>query len=166
MARPSYNKTPLPVKEALFAGSISGRKGYVNMDCLFCKIAGGEIPSTTIYEDDDVRVILDISPAAHGHALILPKKHAASLLEADDAMIAKVYTIARDLGRRMISELGAEGVNVLANCKEAAGQTIDHFHVHVIPRYPDNADKDGLIISQNEIVKPDFEAIASALRFN
>ncbi|UNT95219.1 HIT family protein [Allobaculum mucilyticum] len=136
------------------------------MSCLFCSIANGEIPSATIYEDEYLRVIFDINPASYGHALIIPKTHSASLLEADDETLEHVFKTARKLGNKMISELGAEGVNVIANCKEAAGQTIDHFHVHVIPRYTGQPEKDVLHISQDELEKPDFEALAVKLALN
>lgn len=135
------------------------------MDCLFCKIANGEIPSSTLYEDDDVRVILDISPAAYGHALVIPKTHTPSALEADDALLAKVYAIAKRVGRRQMDVLNAKGVNLIANCGEGAGQTIDHFHVHVIPRFPEDGAKDGLTISQKPLEAPDFAALAESLAF-
>lgn len=133
------------------------------MDCIFCKIAAGEIPSTTLYEDDQTRIILDINPAAAGHALILPKKHFRSLLEADEETLGHVFALAAKLGNRMEEALGCDGVNVIANCREGAGQTIDHFHVHVIPRYKNQPEKDALIISQSEIEKPDFEELQSLL---
>lgn len=133
------------------------------MDCLFCSIAAGDILSSTLYEDDQVRVILDISPATAGHTLILPKKHSASLLEADPETIAHVFDTAARLGRRMEEALGCDGVNILANCRSGAGQTIDHFHVHVIPRYADQPEKDSLQISQSEITKPDFEQLQQLL---
>ncbi len=134
------------------------------MDCIFCKIANGEIGSNTIYEDDDLRVIFDINPAAAGHALILPKEHAASLLEYPAEKLGHVFETAQKVGKAMEKELGADGVNILANCREAAGQSVDHFHVHVIPRYQDQPEKDGVIISFNPIEKPDFEALAAALK--
>ncbi|WP_288875711.1 HIT family protein [uncultured Allobaculum sp.] len=135
------------------------------MDCLFCSISQGEIPSSTLYEDEDVRVILDINPAALGHALVIPKTHVPSLLEADDALLAKVFSVARQVGNRQIEVLDADGVNIFANCREAAGQTIDHFHVHVVPRYAGSPEKDVLSISQGELEKPDFEALVEKLSF-
>jgi len=105
------------------------------MKDVFCKIIDGEIPSTKVYEDDEVLAILDISQTTRGHTLVLPKKHYDSFLSCPSDVIAKVFAVARKIGQAEISILGAKGVNILTNCGEAAGQTVMHFHVHVIPRY-------------------------------
>ena len=102
---------------------------------VFCKIIDGEIPSTKVYEDDDVLAILDISQTTTGHTLVLPKKHYDSFLSCPVDLMTKVYAVAQRIGQAEVSILGAKGVNILANCGEAAGQTVPHFHVHVIPRY-------------------------------
>lgn len=133
------------------------------MDCLFCKIAEGSIDAATLYEDDQLRVILDIGPASIGHALVIPKTHVASLLECPDDLLGAVYAAAARTGRKMEQVLHCDGVNVLANCRPGAGQTIDHFHVHVIPRYTNQPEKDGLHISQSEIPKPDFDQLVQLL---
>ena len=104
-------------------------------DCIFCKIASGEIPAATIYEDDDFRVFLDLAPAAKGHALIVPKKHAANLNELPDELAAKAFLLAKKIGGEMLEKLTCDGFNVIQNNGEAAGQTVFHFHMHVIPRY-------------------------------
>lgn len=104
-------------------------------NCIFCKIASGQIPSTTIYEDEDFRAILDMGPAAEGHTLILPKEHFDDLTELDDALGAKVLPLAARIGRAMKAGLGCAGFNLVQNNGEAAGQTVKHFHMHVIPRY-------------------------------
>jgi histidine triad (HIT) family protein len=104
-------------------------------NCIFCKIANGEIPSSTLYEDDMVRVILDISPASKGHALILPKEHYANLYEISDEMASHVIKTAKKMAKKMQEELGVEGLNVLQNNGELAGQTVFHYHMHLIPRY-------------------------------
>lgn len=104
-------------------------------DCIFCKIANGEIPSKTLYEDDDFRVILDLSPATRGHALILPKDHAANLLELPDETAGKVLVLAKKIAGRMKDKLHCDGLNLVQNNGETAGQTVMHFHLHVIPRY-------------------------------
>ena len=104
-------------------------------DCIFCKIANGEIPSATLYEDEDFRVILDLGPASKGHALILPKEHYKDLCELDDAVAAKVLPLAGKMGRAMKKALHFDGFNLVQNNGEAAGQTVMHFHMHVIPRY-------------------------------
>ena len=104
-------------------------------NCIFCKIAAGEIPSATIYEDNDFRVILDIEPASKGHALILPKEHYANLYELSDELAAKALIVAKKVITKMTAILGCDGYNVVQNNGEAAGQTVFHFHMHLIPRY-------------------------------
>ena len=104
-------------------------------DCIFCKIAAGEIPSSTIYEDEDFRVILDLGPATKGHALILPKKHFRNIFEMDDETAAKVFVLAKKLACAMKETLHCDGLNVVQNNEEIAGQTVFHFHMHIIPRY-------------------------------
>ena len=106
--------------------------------CIFCKIANGEIPAATLYEDEDFRVILDLSPASKGHALILPKGHAADLFELPDDTAAKALVLAKKIGARLKDGLHADGFNVVQNNGEAAGQTVFHFHMHLIPRYQDD----------------------------
>ena len=112
-------------------------------DCIFFKIANGEIPSKTIYEDDDFRVILDISPATKGHALILPKEHYADIYELDEELAAKAIRLAKKLAIKMKERLGCEGFNIVQNNGELAGQTVFHFHMHLIPRYQDDNQKIG-----------------------
>lgn len=107
-------------------------------NCIFCKIANGEIPSTTLYEDEDFRVILDLGPATRGHALLLPKEHYANLFELDDALAAKAIVTAKKVAAKMKDALGATGFNLVQNNGEDAGQTVFHFHMHLIPRYPDD----------------------------
>lgn len=107
-------------------------------NCIFCKIAAGDIPSATIYEDNDFRVILDIEPASKGHALILPKEHYANLYELSDELAAKALIVAKKVITKMTSILGCDGYNVVQNNGEAAGQTVFHFHIHLIPRYKDD----------------------------
>ncbi len=104
-------------------------------DCIFCKIANGEIPSKTIYEDEDFRVILDLGPATKGHALILPKDHAADLFELPEEIAAKVLVVAKKTAAQMKEKLACDGLNLVQNNGEAAGQTVHHFHLHMIPRY-------------------------------
>lgn len=104
-------------------------------DCIFCKIANGEIPSKTLYEDDSFRVILDLGPATKGHALILPKNHAANLFELPKEDAEQVLLVAQKLGILMREKLGMDGLNLVQNNGEAAGQTVSHFHLHMIPRY-------------------------------
>lgn len=107
-------------------------------NCIFCKIAAGEIPSATLYEDEDFRVILDLGPASKGHALILPKEHYANLYELDDEVAAKVLVLAKKMTNVLKDILGCDGYNILQNNGEVAGQTIFHFHMHLIPRYKED----------------------------
>lgn len=104
-------------------------------NCIFCKIANGEIPSETIYEDELFRVILDLGPASKGHALILPKEHYRDLCELEERTAAKVLPLAARIGKAMKASLGCAGFNVVQNNGIEAGQMVFHFHVHVIPRY-------------------------------
>jgi len=111
-------------------------------DCIFCKIANGEIPSSTLYEDDDFRVFLDLAPASNGHALIVPKEHFDNLYEVSDEMASKALVLAKKMITKMTKALDCDGFNVLQNNNECAGQTVFHFHMHLIPRY--NGDKVGI----------------------
>lgn len=104
-------------------------------NCIFCKIAAGEIPSATLYEDEEFRVILDLGPASKGHALILPKQHYANLYELPDELAEKVIRLAKKMVIAMTKALQCDGFNVVQNNGEAAGQTVFHFHMHLIPRY-------------------------------
>ncbi|MCI8783765.1 MAG: HIT family protein [Dorea sp.] len=104
-------------------------------NCIFCKLANGDIPTATLYEDDDFRVILDAGPASKGHALIIPKEHYANLYELDDGLAAKVMILAKKMITKLTDILGCDGYNIVQNNGEAAGQTVFHFHLHMIPRY-------------------------------
>ena len=104
-------------------------------DCIFCKIAAGEIPAATLYEDDDFRVILDLGPASRGHALILPKEHYADISEISEETAGKVLPLAKKMCAAMKAALGCAGINLVQNNGEATGQTVRHFHMHIIPRY-------------------------------
>lgn len=104
-------------------------------DCVFCRIANGEIPSRTLYEDERFRVILDLNPATKGHALILPKEHAADLYELSDETAAAAMVLAKKMALNLREKLRCDGLNLVQNNGETAGQTVSHFHVHLIPRY-------------------------------
>lgn len=131
-------------------------------NCIFCKIANGEIPAATLYEDDDFRVILDLGPASKGHALILPKEHYANLYELDDAVAAKVLVLAKKMITKMTEVLKCDGYNLVQNNGEAAGQTVHHFHLHLIPRYEN--DNVGLNWKTGTLSDSDREEILSKLR--
>lgn len=104
-------------------------------NCIFCKIANGEIPSNTLYEDERFRVILDISPASKGHAILLPKNHAKNLFELSTEDAKYVLPVVQKVAAAMQRALKCDGVNILQNNGEAAGQTVFHYHMHIIPRY-------------------------------
>ena len=104
------------------------------MDCIFCRIANGEIPSAAVYEDDQVRVILDLGPAARGHALVLPKEHFKDSAEAPEALLGHLMAVGARVGKAQMKAFGADGFNLIQNNGEAAGQSVFHLHLHVIPR--------------------------------
>ncbi|MDO4474254.1 MAG: HIT family protein [Eubacteriales bacterium] len=122
-------------------------------NCIFCKIANGEIPSATLYEDDDFRVILDLGPATKGHALILPKEHYPNLYELPDDLAGKAIVLAKNMIKKLTKALGCDGYNVVQNNGEAAGQTVFHFHMHLIPRY--NGDDAGFGWKVGELTEED-----------
>lgn len=103
-------------------------------DCIFCLIANGDIPSNTVYEDEYFRAILDLSPAAKGHTLLLPKEHAEDLFSLPDEAAARVMPTAKRIAKAVMKAMNADGVNIVQNNGEAAGQTVKHFHLHIIPR--------------------------------
>ncbi len=108
-------------------------------DCIFCKIAAGEIPSATVYEDDDFRAILDLGPAAKGHTLVIPKNHSDNLLSVDSDTAAKALNVISKTANAIKEALGCDGINVVQNNGEAAGQTVMHLHFHIIPRYKNDS---------------------------
>ena len=107
-------------------------------DCIFCKLANGDIPTNSIYEDEDFNVILDMGAATKGHALILPKEHADNLFELPEETAAKMLPLAKKLAMRMKEKLSCDGLNLVQNNGTAAGQTVMHFHLHLIPRYEED----------------------------
>ncbi len=112
-------------------------------DCIFCKLANGVIPTNSIYEDDDFKVILDAGPATKGHALILPKEHYSDIYELPDDIAGKAFILAKKLATHNTARLKADGFNIVQNNGETAGQTVFHFHLHLIPRFKDDGQKIG-----------------------
>ena len=112
-------------------------------DCIFCKLANGVFETNTLYEDDDFRIILDAAPATKGHALILPKAHYANIYEIPAQLLAKAAVLAKEQAVHMTKVLGADGFNIVQNNGETAGQTVFHFHIHLIPRYKEDGQKIG-----------------------
>ena len=107
-------------------------------DCIFCKIVAGELPSETVQEDDHTVAFIDINPWMRGHALVIPREHAADLIAISEDDLAACMAAAQRLTKRARERLGADGVNLLNSCGPAAWQTVFHFHVHVVPRYNDD----------------------------
>ncbi len=111
--------------------------------CIFCKIANGEIPSSTIYEDEKFRVFLDLGPAAKGHALVVPKEHYANLAAMPEDLLGEAFCTAKKTVLKMQAAFHPDGFNIVQNNGPVAGQTVFHFHIHVIPRYEDDGQKIG-----------------------
>ena len=130
-------------------------------NCIFCKIANGEIPSRTLYEDEDFRVIMDLAPATKGHSLILPKEHYKNIYEIADDTAAKVLPLAKKMAALMTEKLGADGFNIVQNNNEVAGQTVFHFHVHLIPRY--NDDNQSLVMKPQEMTDAQIDEIRDTI---
>lgn len=107
-------------------------------DCIFCKIANGEIPANALYEDELVKVIFDLGPASKGHVLILPKNHYDDIYSMDSDTAAHVFQTAVKVANALKDALGYDGLNIVQNNGEAAGQTVMHFHMHLIPRYQED----------------------------
>ena len=104
-------------------------------DCIFCKLANGVFETNVIYEDDDFTVILDAGPANRGHSLIIPKEHYANIYEIPEDTAGKAFILAKKLAAHMTDKLKCDGFNIVQNNGEAAGQTVFHFHMHLIPRF-------------------------------
>lgn len=113
-------------------------------DCIFCLLANGDIPTNTIYEDEEFRVIMDHAPATKGHALVLPKNHYADIYEIDADVLGRAIQVGQKVIKHATEILGCDGYNVLQNNGEIAGQTVFHFHLHLIPRYAD-MDNDAIL---------------------
>lgn len=133
-------------------------------NCIFCKIANGEIPSATLYEDEDFRVILDLGPASKGHALILPKEHAANIYELPDELAAKAMVVAKKVAATLKDGLKCDGLNIVQNNGEPAGQTVFHFHMHLIPRYKGDNVHVKVAWDQGSLTEEDKEEILGLFR--
>jgi histidine triad (HIT) family protein len=107
-------------------------------DCLFCGIVSGDVPAQIVDSDEHTVAFMDINPATEGHALVVPRRHSANLLEISDEDLERTAVAARRLARRIDAALDPDGLNVINSCGAAAWQTIFHFHLHVIPRYEDD----------------------------
>lgn len=134
-------------------------------DCIFCKILAGKIPSTTVYEDDSFKAILDVNPAARGHVIILPKIHAANLYELPDEVASKIMVVAKKIAIALKETYHCDGINVLQNNGEASGQTVFHLHVHVIPRFAGDTDTINIGWKPGETPE-DLAAVAEEIKAN
>ena len=128
--------------------------------CVFCEIIAGNIPSSKIYEDDEVLAILDLSQVTRGHTLVMPKKHVRNLLEADEETALSCMKVISLLSKQIVRNTGAAGLNVLNNNNEAAGQSVGHLHFHLIPRYSEN---DSIVIRFDPSEKLDLEEVRQQL---
>ena len=106
------------------------------MDCLFCKIIEGSIPSKTIYEDEKVKVFLDINPNTNGHCLIIPKQHIVTVNELNNELINHILEVEKKMYKLLKEKLNIEGLTIVQN--NELGQEVKHYHVHLIPRYKDD----------------------------
>ena len=123
-------------------------------NCIFCKIVNGEIGSNTVYEDDYFKAIMDISPSAMGHVIILAKNHAEDIFEMTEEDLSKALIVARKVARAVKAATGCDGINILQNNGVAAGQTVFHYHIHVVPRFDDDTVKikwEALSVEMDEI---------------
>lgn len=132
-----------------------------NNDCIFCKIISGNISSVTIYEDELFKVILDRGPASKGHALILPKNHYEDIYDLPNEITAKAFVLAKEMTIKMTEALKCDGFNIVQNNKEASGQTVFHFHIHLIPRFKDDDAKVGW--NTHSITDEEMEHIAKQI---
>lgn len=135
---------------------------HMKENCIFCKITNGEIPSATILENEDFRVILDVSPATKGHALVIPKGHFENIFDLDEAIASKLFVVAQSVAKAMKIALQCEGLNIVQNNGEIAGQTVNHFHLHLIPRYQDDLMK--MEWKHLEVAQDQLSEIASSIQ--
>lgn len=131
------------------------------MSCIFCKIINKEIPSSVVYETDTVLAILDLSQANQGHTLVMPKVHFANLLEVTPDVMKDLAEATLKVATAINQALKPDGLNILNNCNEAAGQTVMHMHIHIIPRFKDDLLKIDLPNNQG---KYDLEDIKEKIK--
>ena len=131
-------------------------------NCIFCKLANGDIPTATVYEDEDFRVILDANPAAKGHALILPKEHAADIYAIDEELAGKAFKLAKKITTRLTDVLGCDAYNIVQNNGEVAGQTVFHFHMNLIQIYKN--EKSGFGWKPGKLTDEDRDEILEKLK--
>lgn len=131
------------------------------MDCIFCKIISGKIPCYKIYEDEFTLAFLDVAKDAIGHTLVVPKAHVSSLVEIDEKTLSRTMLVAQKIAKHYIENCGFEGVQIINNCGDSAGQSVMHFHVHIIPRRKGDGLKDW---AYNDKIEMDLEKLAQELK--
>ena len=129
--------------------------------CIFCKIAEGEIPSYTIYEDEDFRAFLDLSPAGKGHTLLIPKEHYANIWELDEEISKKLIPTAKKIAKKLQQALGCDGIQLVQNNGTAAGQTVFHFHLHLMPCYEESGAK--AVWASNNMTSEELKELAKLI---
>lgn len=130
--------------------------------CIFCDIIDDRIPSFKIYEDETVVAFLDISQVTKGHTLIVPKKHVENMLECDEETLAHMIHVTRKIGIHLLDRCHANGMNILSNINEVAGQSVPHFHIHLIPRYQK---EDACVIRFEESAPVELAEVAKQVQF-
>lgn len=135
-------------------------------NCIFCKIIKGDIPSYTIYEDEEFKVIMDVSPASKGHALVLPKEHYADIYEMDTQVLGNAVKTAQKVIKHAEKVLNCDGYNLVQNNGEVAGQTVFHFHMHLIPRYKDMDNENFLTWKPGTADSDEMKALCEQLKIN
>jgi len=134
-------------------------------DCVFCEIVRGESPASFTHQDDSVVAFMDIQPITHGHMLVVPREHGVLMADINETVAMRTFRIARQLAALARTVLGAHGVNLFVADGEVAFQDVPHFHVHVVPRYPN--DGFGLVFPPNYDSPPrraELDTIAAAIR--
>ncbi|WP_049493592.1 HIT family protein [Streptococcus constellatus] len=126
-------------------------------DCIFCKIIAGEIPSSKVYEDEQVLAFLDISQVTPGHTLVVPKEHFRNMLEMDREAASQLFACIPTIARKVMKATDAKGMNIINNNEVIAGQTVFHTHVHLAPRYTEDDDLNVTFVAH----EPDFPALAA-----
>ncbi|MHA2394313.1 MAG: HIT family protein [Promethearchaeota archaeon] len=133
-----------------------------DMDCIFCKIVEGKIPSKIVFEDDHNLAFLDISPISKGHTIVIPKNHYSTLEDIPDRELKDVFQVVRKIAKVIYQKLQIDGYNILQNNFAAAGQVIKHFHIHIIPRiFDDNRFK--VKIPRNQASDEELNDVLSSL---
>ena len=133
-------------------------------DCIFCKLANGDIPTNIIYEDDEFKVFMDVAPATKGHALVVPKNHFANIYEIEPETLGNAVKVGQKVIKHATEVLGCEGYNLLQNNGEVAGQTVFHFHMHLIPRYADMDNTEFLKFIPQAAEADELKALAEQLK--